>query len=109
MTQPAPEPGTPVVSQTPVAEVAPTPVPTPTPSLPTFEETFGTRAVGLTFNPSQDPIVFQLKEKFAEIIDILNGHRAFIASPETKRLCSVAITEAQGAQMWAVKAITWND
>jgi len=24
------------------------------------------------------------------------------------RLCSIAITEAQTAQMWAVKAVTWR-
>jgi hypothetical protein len=28
---------------------------------------------------------------------------------ERSRLASVAITEAQTAQMWAVKAITWKD
>jgi hypothetical protein len=30
-------------------------------------------------------------------------------SNEQKRLASVAITEMQGAQMWAVKALTWKD
>jgi len=30
-------------------------------------------------------------------------------SGETKRLCSVAITELQTAQMWVVKALTWKD
>jgi hypothetical protein len=28
--------------------------------------------------------------------------------PEVKRMASVAITEAQTAQMWAIKAITWG-
>ena len=32
-----------------------------------------------------------------------------IFSPEQKRLCSITITELQGAQMWAVKAATWKD
>ena len=31
------------------------------------------------------------------------------ATPEQKRLASVAITEAQTAQMRAVKALTWRD
>jgi len=29
-------------------------------------------------------------------------------NPEMVRLCSIAITEAQTAQMWAVKAVTWR-
>ena len=71
--------------------------------------TFGEKAVGLTFNPSADPTVNLIKEGFASIIDILNDLRSEAESPETKRLCSIAITEAQGAQMWAVKAATWKD
>lgn len=31
------------------------------------------------------------------------------ASAEQKRLASIAIIEIQGAQMWAVKALTWKD
>jgi cell division protein FtsL len=30
-------------------------------------------------------------------------------SGEHKRLASIAITELQTAQMWAVKAVTWKD
>lgn len=70
--------------------------------------TFGEKAVGLTFNPSGDPLVNDLKREFAAIIDRLNAVRAN-ASPEGMRLASIAITEAQGAQMWAVKAATWKD
>jgi len=29
-------------------------------------------------------------------------------NPEIKRMCSVAITEAQSSQMWTVKALTWK-
>lgn len=32
-----------------------------------------------------------------------------VATPEIKRLASIAITELQGAQMWMVKALTWKD
>jgi len=39
----------------------------------------------------------------------MNDLRSTTTSGEVKRLCSVAITEAQTAQMWAVKAITWQD
>jgi hypothetical protein len=70
--------------------------------------TFGEKAVGLTFNPSGDPTVRDLKQLYAEIIDMLNDVREAAHDAETKRLYSVAITEAQGAQMWAVKAATWR-
>lgn len=71
--------------------------------------TFGQKAVALNFNPSGDDTISQIKQKYADIIDQLNDLRATTTSSEMKRLCSVAITEAQGAQMWAVKAITWED
>jgi hypothetical protein len=71
---------------------------------------YGEKAVGLDFNPSGDPQVKRLKELYAEIIDICNDDRMPSGvSPEQKRLWSIAITEAQGAQMWAVKAATWRD
>lgn len=69
--------------------------------------TFGERAVGLTFNPSGSEDVRRLKELYAEVIDALNTGRARAPDEAAKRLYSVAITEAQGAQMWAVKAVTW--
>lgn len=70
--------------------------------------TFGEKAVGLSFNPSQDPTVHKIKVEYAEIIDVLNNAREVSEDSEQKRLLSVAITEAQGAQMWAVKAATWG-
>lgn len=73
------------------------------------ELTFGQKAVGLNFNPSGDDAVGQAKQKFADAIDQLNNLRNTTTSGEVKRMCSVAITEAQTAQMWAVKAITWKD
>lgn len=73
------------------------------------ELTFGEKAVGLTFNPGNNPEVDAIKKLYAEIIDRLNVRRSANISQEVSRLCSVAITEAQGAQMWAVKATTWVD
>ncbi len=70
------------------------------------EPTFGEKAVGLDFNPSGNPGVESCKRDFAQIIDKLNTMRETHQSVEVKRLCSIAITEAQTAQMWAVKAIT---
>lgn len=70
---------------------------------------FGQKAVGLTFNPSGDPLVNAIKTQFAIAIDELDALRLRTTSPEVKRMASIAITEAQGAQMWAVKAATWKD
>ena len=72
-------------------------------------QTYGQKAVGLSFNPSADDAVAKCKQIFADAIDQMNDLRATSASPEAKRLCSIAITEAQAAQMWAVKAVTWKD
>lgn len=70
--------------------------------------TFGERAVGLTFNPSGDPAVQECKEGFARVIDQMDALRNGSTSDEVNRMASIAITEAQTAQMWAVKAITWR-
>jgi hypothetical protein len=70
--------------------------------------TYGEKAVGLSFNPSGDAKVNKLKELFAEIIDICHDSQA-ASSSDTYSFYSVAITQAQGAQMWAVKAATWRD
>lgn len=76
--------------------------------------TYGEKAVGLSFNPSADPLVDTLKQALAEIIDRCASERAAAVDPGSKsseraRLWSIAITEAQTAQMWAVKAATWKD
>ena len=70
--------------------------------------TFGERAVGLTFNPSGDPLVLDLKQKAAAFIDACHVLRESKGNGEIARMYSVAITEAQAAQMWAVKAATWR-
>ena len=72
------------------------------------EMTFGEKAVGLTFNPSNNTEVDFCKRGFAEMIDQMNHLRNATDNAEVKRMCSIAITEAQTAQMWAVKAITWK-
>lgn len=76
----------------------------------TQELTFGMKAVGITFNPSALPEVDRCKMQHANCIDQMNDLRNNShASSEQKRLASIAITEMQGAQMWAVKALTWKD
>ena len=70
--------------------------------------TFGERAVGLQFNPSNDSAVARCKAEYAAVIDRMAELRESTANAEVKRMASVAITEAQTAQMWAVKALTWQ-
>lgn len=75
-------------------------------------QTYGERAVGLSFNPSSNGDVDKLKRLYADVIDHMDDFRkGYIKrgdNPEMVRLCSIAITEAQTAQMWAVKAVTWR-
>ena len=72
-------------------------------------QTFGQKAVGLSFNPSGDDAVSECKQRFADAIDQMNDLRSTTPSPEVARMASVAITKMQTAQMWAVKALTWKD
>ena len=72
--------------------------------------TYGEKAVGLTFNPSGDPMVNEIKTLFAQVIDLCNEQRnaaVKAAQREKAQLFSVAIIETQTAQMWAVKGITF--
>lgn len=74
----------------------------------TRELSFGEKAVGITFNPGGNETVNAIKSGFAQAIDALNDLRSLAESPEAKRMYSIAITEAQTSQMWAVKAATWQ-
>lgn len=70
--------------------------------------TFGGKACGVSFNPGGDETVGSIKADFANIVDKLNALREASDNPEVKRMLSIAITESQTAQMWAVKAVTWQ-
>lgn len=75
---------------------------------PTKEMSFGEKACGVSFNPGGHEQVNKVKEAFANVVDILNDYRAETEDGEVKRMLSVAITDAQTAQMWGVKAVTWQ-
>lgn len=75
----------------------------------TETQTFGQKAVGLSFNPSGDDAVGNCKQGFANLIDQMNDLRATSKSEQQMRYASIAITEIEGAQMRAVKALTWKD
>ena len=72
------------------------------------ELSFGQKAVGITFNPGGRADVNGVKQGFADLIDDMHNLRTRTTDSDQARLASIAITELQGAQMWAVKALTWN-
>lgn len=77
------------------------------PSITIYAATMSDSALqkaGLSFNPSKLPTVDRLKLLAAAFIDECERQRA--AKPDAAREFSVAITEMQTAQMWAVKAAT---
>jgi streptogramin lyase len=69
--------------------------------------TFGEKACGVSFNPGGSMEVAVMKQLYAGLVDALHKRREEATDPEVKRMLSIAITETQTAQMWAVKAITW--
>lgn len=74
------------------------------------ELSYGEKAVGLGFNPSGDDAVTEVKRAFAKAIDLIQKERAKDTTPSEKgAMLTLAIREAQSAQMWAVKAITWKE
>ena len=72
------------------------------------ELTFWQKAVGITFNPGGMPEVNKIKELSAALINELNNQRTAAGQGEKRRMFSIAITEVQTAQMWGVKAATWQ-
>ncbi len=72
------------------------------------ELSFGEKAVGITFNPGGNSSVTACKAAFAIVINQMNDLRNDRDNAEVNRMASIAITEAQTAQMWAVKALTWK-
>ena len=70
--------------------------------------TYGEKALGITFNPSNDPNVQKVKELYAQIIDLVHHSGGDVISSDRHEMIKTAIREAQTAQMWAVKVITWK-
>lgn len=75
-------------------------------------QTLGQQRVKAEFNPDKNELVDQIKNKSAELIDLLEGMRTLtpegnpndIVSGERMRLISLAQTSYEQAAMWAVKA-----
>lgn len=71
--------------------------------------TLGQKRVKADFNPAKNDTVDQIKNKSAELIDLLQsmrpvGTQAEKVSGEKQRLISIAQTEIETACMYAVKA-----
>jgi hypothetical protein len=68
--------------------------------------TIGEDRVRINFNPSDNSLVAQIKQKSAELIDLCESMRANNAPNEVQRLISLAQTHYEDGAMWAVKACT---
>lgn len=72
----------------------------------------GEDRVRVKFNPSDNSLVSQIKQKSAELIDLCQQNKVAVALPgsdrdvEVNRLYSLAQTHYEDAAMWAVKAAT---
>lgn len=69
----------------------------------------GEDRVRIKFNPSDNTAVNQIKQKTAELIDIMHIIGAETDDPERKRLFATAMTRYEEASMWAVKAATMEN
>lgn len=70
--------------------------------------TLGESRVRVSFNPSSNPIVDDIKKKSAELIDLYESLKdPYNGAPNEKNRCfAVAQTEVESAAMWAVKGAT---
>jgi hypothetical protein len=69
--------------------------------------TLGQYRVGTSFNPSNNPIVDDVKAKAAALIDAIDSIVVTIDPPDAAvRLKHIAMTEVETAAMYAVKAAT---
>lgn len=67
--------------------------------------TVGEDRVRVKFNPSDNSLVSQIKQRTAELIDLCNEHKV-MAPSEANRCWALAQTAYEEAAMWAVKGAT---
>lgn len=78
-------------------------------------QTFGEKAVGLTFNPSGDEKVHKAKQLMADALDLLKeveeekSKRGVAVTWEANVFRTNAFNKIVDAQMSLVKYITWNN
>lgn len=69
--------------------------------------TLGQYRVGTSFNPSNNATVDTIKQKAAELIDLIDGIQVTTDPADAViRLKHIAMTEVETAAMYAVKAAT---
>ena len=73
-----------------------------------IEQTLGQKRVKAEFNPDKNELVDQLKNKSAELIDLLESSRGINSTGEKQRIISIAQTEIETACMYAVKSCFTN-
>ena len=70
----------------------------------------GAERVGMNFNPLSSNEVDEIKTKAAALINVIDGIKPKadfgVMEPEIERLKNLAMTAAEQASMWAVKAAT---
>lgn len=74
-----------------------------------MEKTLGEKRVRTEFNPSKEGNVELIKQKAAELINILNDFQIDNQDKmdgEAYRLVSLAMTSIEEGAMWGVKAVT---
>lgn len=77
-----------------------------------MEQTLGQRRVKAEFNPAKNDLVDQIKNKSAELIDLIEkltiqdsiGNATDVLSGEKLRLIALAQDAYEEAALWAVKA-----
>ena len=73
--------------------------------LPQRELTLGEKRCHINFNPSSDDKIGTFKRMMADAIDYCNNELMATEDGEAKRCFSIAMTELETAQMYAVKGI----
>lgn len=72
---------------------------------PDRPQTFGEKRVLVSFNPSSNPAIDDMKRHCAHLIDDLEDLKSKSRDPNVVRWCSEAQTLFETAAMFAVKAI----
>lgn len=74
-----------------------------------MSQTLGEKRARTSFNPSKEGNVECIKQKTAELINVLEEYRTdprYNHDSEAQRLISIAQTTFEEAAMWGVKAVT---
>ncbi|HXL57037.1 MAG TPA: hypothetical protein VN958_12305 [Chitinophagaceae bacterium] len=67
--------------------------------------TYGQQAVRLSNQSGNNPLIQDLKQTIAEIIDQVYETKQQSSDPEVRKFCSKAITDFETGVAWAEKAI----